>query len=65
MNRFKIKPNFDGQGKAVSSYKVVDEFGNTIFIGSYTECYYVMFPDADRNYSDKEAFDKAWGLDNV
>ena len=37
-----------------------NENGTTQFIGSYTECYYFMFPNVDDDYSDKESFDKAW-----
>ena len=54
MDKLRIEPNYDGQGTAVTSYKVVDENGNTQFIGSYTECYYFIFPNVDNDYTNEE-----------
>jgi len=54
MDKLRIEPNYDGQGAAVTSYKVVDENGNTQFIGSYTECYYFIFPNVDNDYANEE-----------
>jgi len=45
---------------AVEEYKVVDEKGITQFVGSYTECYYVLFPNAEREWMDKEKFDEVY-----
>jgi len=46
----RIEPNYDGQGTAVTSYKVVDETGATWFIGSYTECYNYLHPISQGMY---------------
>ena len=60
MKKLRIKENHRGYGIPAMDYIVVDENGTTQFIGSYTECYYFMFPNVDDDYSDKESFDKAW-----
>ena len=60
MIKGRIEPIYDGNVTEVKGYKVVDQNGITQFIGSYTECYYYLFPDVDKDYSDKEAFDEAW-----
>ena len=59
--QWRIEKNFDiSFGEDITNYKVVDENEIVQFVGSYTECYYVLFPEMDNNYADKEAFDKAW-----
>ena len=43
----RIEAVYNGKGGTqVTEYKVVDENGNIEFQGTYSECYYVMFPDA-------------------
>jgi len=57
----RIEAVYNGKGGTpVTEYKVVDENGNIEFQGTYSECYYVMFPDAERNWMDKDAYDEAW-----
>jgi len=56
----RIKPVYSGKNTAVEEYKVVDEKGITQFVGSYTECYYVLFPNAEREWMDKEKFDEVY-----
>jgi hypothetical protein len=58
----RIKAVYNGKGGTpVTDYNVVDEKGIVQFQGSYTECYYYLFPAVDNNYADKEAFDKSFG----
>jgi hypothetical protein len=37
-NNYRIEPVFDGQQTSVTRYKVVDEFGNTVFVGDAGSC---------------------------
>lgn len=37
-NNYRIEPVFDGKQTSVTEYKVVDEFGNTVFIGDAESC---------------------------
>ena len=41
----RIEPIYNGGGTQVTQYKVVDESWNIYFQGSYTECYYYLYPD--------------------
>ena len=62
MENLRIEPNFYGEGTEVTSYKVVDENRGILMIGSYSDCYYYLFPDSDNNYADKEGFEKAYNI---
>jgi len=59
MARLRIIPVYGGNGTVVNQYRVVDENDVIQFQGTYTECYYVCFPNAEDDYLDKEAFDEA------
>lgn len=37
-NNYRIEPVFDGKQTSVTEYKVVDEFGNTVFVGDAGSC---------------------------
>ncbi len=43
-----IQATYDGEGGTqVTNYKVVDKDGTLQFFGSYTECYYFLYPNID------------------
>jgi len=37
-NNYRIEPVWDGKQTAITEYKVVDEFGNTVFVGDAESC---------------------------
>ena len=37
-NNYRIEPVFNGKQTAVTEYKVVDEFWNTVFVGDAESC---------------------------
>lgn len=37
-NNYRIEPVLDGKQTSVTEYKVVDEFGNTVFVGDAESC---------------------------
>lgn len=37
-NNYRIEPVLDGKQTSVTEYKVVNEFGNTVFIGDAESC---------------------------
>ena len=37
-NNYRIEPVFDGQQTSVTEYRVVNEFGNTVFVGDAESC---------------------------
>ena len=37
-NNYRVEPVFDGKQTSVTEYKVVDEFGNTVFVGDAESC---------------------------
>lgn len=37
-NNYRIEPVFNGKQTSVTEYKVVDEFGNTVFVGDAGSC---------------------------
>ncbi len=37
-NKYRIEPVLDGKQTSVTEYKVVNEFGNTVFIGDAESC---------------------------
>ena len=37
-NNYRIEPVLDGKQTSVTEYKVVDELGNTVFIGDAESC---------------------------
>lgn len=37
-NNYRIEPVLDGKQTSVTEYKVVDEFGNTVFVGDAGSC---------------------------
>jgi hypothetical protein len=37
-NNYRIEPIWDGQKTSITEYKVVDEFGNTVFVGDAESC---------------------------
>jgi hypothetical protein len=37
-NNYRIEPVFDGQQTSVTEYKVVNEFGQTVFVGDAESC---------------------------
>lgn len=45
MERRRIEAVYDGQGTAVTTYKVVDEKGNIEYQGSYSDCYAYLHPE--------------------
>jgi hypothetical protein len=45
--KLRIEAVYNGEGTAVTLYKVVDENGNLQFTGSYSDCYYWIHPDYD------------------
>jgi hypothetical protein len=37
-NNYRIEPVWDGKQTSITEYKVVDEFGNTVFVGDAGSC---------------------------
>ena len=37
-NNYRIEPVWDGKQTSITEYRVVDEFGNTIFVGDAESC---------------------------
>ena len=37
-NNYRIEPIWDGKQTSITEYKVVDEFGNTVFVGDAESC---------------------------
>ena len=37
-NNYRVEPILDGKQTSITEYKVVDEFGNTVFVGDSESC---------------------------